>query len=519
MGSTPSISDLRRQNAEFDKFIVAAKTALEDRTRPDKERFDKFVQDFYARQKWDQQFLAQGRNEDYRQAAEFSLDGVQGVLKQWVKSLFSGGPPPVGGVVGEAIQVARVASSLIAFEALAFNAATAFVQASLGAFDSKVSIEFHSNMSSKSLAPGLTLHVWSYGDSFHRRDFFNNEYIIENVLEFRLIYSFAQAEVEQDIEYLNSHTLQIEQTDDTLRELQNHYLRMLADPTSKDKDLDALAKRINTLKALIESYREEVHTLVKRRRPALVTAYHERLAHLSVPPSPRSVAPSAIIANNNYSDVVGTSGCKGIQAFNQSDEAIQAMINISNGICRGLVTLWLAAKKNNTSFWTGRSTVSEPLLGQSRLLAKAVKLQDEYERASMSRYLLDQATQTSLESSGMTFKKDDIIASAQFGFAHTDTNNEVLKISEQVLGKPSRFYILSIKGESGGHSIGLYRPYNVLGKSTKAYVFDPNVGEFEAEGVAGLGALLRALNSVVYEPRKVDLNQQYVAWSFYYSPL
>lgn len=216
----------------------------------------------------------------------------------------------------------------------------------------------------------------------------------------------------------------------------------------------------------------------------------------------------------NYNQILNAIDGQGIQAFDQDAQAVKERINIGNGVCRALVVMWLRAKKDNNNFWEGKGTVTEGLLAESNRLKSAVDLQEEYSRANQSRFIIDSATQTELRKSNVIYFENDLTASAQQGFAQGSPSDEPQKIADKVLSAESRFYILSAKGKSGAHSIGIHRPYSVIGKSNDAFLFDPNIGEFKVSGKQNLKCLLTELHAKGYSKSGIDLNQSYVLWSF-----
>ncbi len=216
----------------------------------------------------------------------------------------------------------------------------------------------------------------------------------------------------------------------------------------------------------------------------------------------------------NYEAIVQRIKGRGVQEFDQSQEAIANRINIDGGVCRALVIMWLRSKKDNTSFWAGRDTVEQPLLADIQRLKAAVNLQAEYAAVNQSRFIPDAATVAELQQSGLKYAQGDVTASAQAGFAQQLPNDEPTKIVSQILGARSRFFILSVQGSSGAHSIGIHRPYSLIGKSSDAYVFDPNIGEFCATAAPNVRTLLIEINSLGYESIRVDLNKSYILWAF-----
>ncbi|WP_103343994.1 YopT-type cysteine protease domain-containing protein [Amycolatopsis sp. CA-126428] len=198
----------------------------------------------------------------------------------------------------------------------------------------------------------------------------------------------------------------------------------------------------------------------------------------------------------------------GVQEFDQSAEAARERVTIGNGVCRALVVQWLVAKARGRDYWTNRGTVAEPLLEAATRLTKAVDLQAEYERVAQSRFVVDPATENALSAAGLGFAIRDTTASAQWGFATDKPNDEPEKIVGSAFGRHSQAFILSIKGKSGGHSLGLYRSAR-----EDVRLFDPNIGEFSAKSRAELRTLLLAIGAA-YREHRIDLHDSYILWSF-----
>lgn len=215
----------------------------------------------------------------------------------------------------------------------------------------------------------------------------------------------------------------------------------------------------------------------------------------------------------NYREITQQVPGSGVQEYSQGAKAVAARIDIGNGICRALTVMWLRAKKDNGDFWQRDDIAVQPLKA-AESLRSAVNLQAEYARVLESRYVPDTATKNSLAQSGLTYRQEDVVASAQWGFAQRRPNDESAKICARVLSAKSRFFILSVKGTDGAHSIGMFRPYALMGKSSTMHLFDPNIGEFKVSGATTGEALLAAVNQQGYGAIGVDLNKQYILWSF-----
>lgn len=258
MGKSKSIADLESQDDSFSQYIAQATDKLKQRSASDQNTFEQNVKSFYEQNGWDQQPIAGGSFMNYHQEAEFSLDSIKIMLNSVADSIFKGGSPPDGTTVDKAEAVAKIITEMMSYEALALCAAEAFVLNILGAFDTKISVEYHSIVKSQSLSPGLMLHAWNFGDAFHQNDYFNNEFIVENAINFKLIYSYAQAAMEQDIEYMNNHSKLIEDQENQISAMQQMMDGLTLDPDTDQKKIDAYQARIDGVKKQLETYRKEV---------------------------------------------------------------------------------------------------------------------------------------------------------------------------------------------------------------------------------------------------------------------
>lgn len=268
MGSSPTVKSLQDQNQEFTTFIQQATANLKTRSRGDADRFESETNKFYANQKWDQQLLGGGENYDYKQFDEFSIAGLEQTVKSIASAVFGQSPAPAGSTIVKDTEAAiKAVASLVSWEALAVNAALAFVSSLINAFDTAAVAQYSSTINRQSLAQGLTLHVWSMTDSFRSADYFNNKTIVENVFVYKLIYSFEEAATQQDIDYFNQHEVLIKKVEDVIQNLQDQYDTKLTDPNTTDQELDGFEKRIDRAKALVNTYRKEMDDVKKKYAP------------------------------------------------------------------------------------------------------------------------------------------------------------------------------------------------------------------------------------------------------------
>lgn|GEM_PF-1610421 len=206
-------------------------------------------------------------------------------------------------------------------------------------------------------------------------------------------------------------------------------------------------------------------------------------------------------------------GC-GVRDYHQNLSSLQAHMSTGDGVFRALAIMWLRAKKDNTDFWATSSSPAEPMLLDLHRLQGTVDLQEEYRATTTGHYVPDSATSRELAKSSIDYRQVDVTASAQHGFAQQSPVDEPARIAKQVLQSTSRFFLLSIAGNNGGHSIAIHSPNKVNGKSDHFCLFDPNAGEFLVQGQSNAAQLLCQLDAIAYRRNNIDLNRSYVLWSY-----
>jgi hypothetical protein len=83
-------------------------------------------------------------------------------------------------------------------------------------------------------------------------------------------------------------------------------------------------------------------------------------------------------------------------------------------------------------------------------------------------------------------------------------------LAQLVLTSGCRFFILSIKGTLGGHSVAFHRPWVFFGKSSSCFFFDPNFGEFKLNNQPGIEKCLNAVATAYNH----GLSTGYRLWGF-----
>ncbi|WP_423203747.1 YopT-type cysteine protease domain-containing protein [Pseudomonas kribbensis] len=197
---------------------------------------------------------------------------------------------------------------------------------------------------------------------------------------------------------------------------------------------------------------------------------------------------------------------EGIYSFGQSSFLLLVADN-RDGICRGVSTAWLIAKKKGNDYLKDivKPTMSTGLLHEQKTARQASDFQSEYVDISGDTPGSPSAATLGALRTGGVGSLGQTKAEAYQSFATAGK-----AIGEFVLTSSCRYFILSIKGTLGGHSVAFYRPWVLFGKSSSCVFFDPNFGEFKLEGAQGVALCMDAVATAYNQ----GLSTGYRLWGF-----
>lgn len=189
---------------------------------------------------------------------------------------------------------------------------------------------------------------------------------------------------------------------------------------------------------------------------------------------------------------ISSSDASGVHRDSQGELLSSTYDESTAGICQGLVTLWLEAKKGGTNFWTDDESSGS---GESQSLLSGSQRRTGQGKARQKAYRLTdwEATNGALKAVGLTPNANDSLNWTDACYADCGYT-----LYGHLQGSSSRYYILSINLKRSSktyyHAIGVYRPWALFGKSSDLYIYDPNVGEFKVTSKYGMHRLVLALN-------------------------
>ena len=207
MGAAPTISEQAAKDKEFQKYVDERNAELDKTVATATAAMDSQMKDFYTKGGWDDaKPLASGAYQHLATASTWSLDHVNNMIEA-VRGAVFGGPPPAApdpNVPAPKDQSANKVEPIDAktktlmglmagTELVIANAAFQAITGILSQFKSSMETSLVKNVQQKDLTPGMSLFVCVMENKFHRKDFFNDELIIQDFYIYRCSFSVNRA--------------------------------------------------------------------------------------------------------------------------------------------------------------------------------------------------------------------------------------------------------------------------------------------------------------------------------------
>jgi hypothetical protein len=275
MGKTVSIATLSQENSDFSKYLDQCTANLMTSANADLTAFNSGTDSFYTKSNWDRQEIGNGLNKNYQQIDEFSLDIVTkminavsvGILGQSASPTTPKGSTLPEGTNINGAAIATVAAAIGGFEVLAAQAAVSIITNILGLFATKTTMNYSSSFARQSLAPGLTLHLFSFNAGFQQSGWFNNKTILESVFSYNIIYSFKEANMQQGVKYMQEHSALIDKLNTTQKAVQDKYDAAILSSDGSDESLtliNNMQKLLDMMTTQLNNYQTEMDNLTAK---------------------------------------------------------------------------------------------------------------------------------------------------------------------------------------------------------------------------------------------------------------
>ena len=258
MGKSNTIKTQAQVNKEFQAYLTKIEADLQERSQKKSEEFGTKVQEYYQTSGYDMYVMMEGQNVDFRQTFEFNTTSIAQIINNIANSVF-------GASEGDE-EAEKRAATILDYKVMAAKVATSFITDTLNAFTIGGETTFTENYVAESICPGLTLHLFVAEDSFKEKSFFDNNFIMESIVKYQVIFSYKKGQAEMDISYLDNHAKMLVKFHENVRDMK----AALADCIVNDKipfeDIDKYQERIRFLEKLIEDTRKELDNLMHKRR-------------------------------------------------------------------------------------------------------------------------------------------------------------------------------------------------------------------------------------------------------------
>lgn len=239
---------------------------INEKMKPYADTFPAFVAEFYSGNKWSFKVLGKEVKTDYQSQATFSLANISAAITVIAKNILAGGKALTGADPSATAKDLAAAGGNIAVVGIdtAVTAAVACITSVMGLFDTSAKGSISQGMESHRIAPGLTLHAYGYSTISGAEDAVKTASLLMSVTGYRLCYSFDQAQVEQEMTYMNFIDTELTKYEKEVESMTDVYDQMNSDPSKTQADIDAWKTRMDKAALNIQDYRKLSDDLIKK---------------------------------------------------------------------------------------------------------------------------------------------------------------------------------------------------------------------------------------------------------------
>jgi len=278
VGVAPTIDDLAKKNAAFQKYIDDQSKAMNTASTTAKADMDQLIKQFYQQGNWDdaKPFIS-GSYQHLTTAESWSLDNVSKMIDAIRGAVFGGSATPpaqnpanVPTKVGDGttpppkdLPTTEAMKAMAGMDLLIASAAFDIIQGILTTFTVSTSASIVHNVSQKELVPGLSLFVTVMENQYQSNDFFSNQVIIQNFYLFDARLSVKRAadiakfnQVQSLITQQTSFETAVDKLSTIIAGLDVNDPHYLDNLQVKQNILETLNKRIEDLAAKIKAMRD-----------------------------------------------------------------------------------------------------------------------------------------------------------------------------------------------------------------------------------------------------------------------
>lgn len=284
MGKSAKIKDLSKVNGEFNSYMEELEKEMEEYAQKYEKEFQSQIGSFYANDKNTVQIEGKSYR-DYQIEIEFSMKNIQEIISNTTKEIFTVSTSKES----EQSEQEKIISALDNYKNMATKIAINFISNILSSLCVSQSSSYIYDIQHVSVGPGLTLHMLVVEKYYDGKGFFDKKRIIQNFIEYKLIFSRTVAAAEMDIEYIFNQIKEYKDDSATYREIKKAYTDLIVSQKfikeKSDGELHELAGNYKSIMDDLKDSRKAAYLAVQElctSQNALDTAVTEEEKNINI---------------------------------------------------------------------------------------------------------------------------------------------------------------------------------------------------------------------------------------------
>jgi len=216
MGQSNSIKKQQEQNVEFQKYVDDMRADLNKSQAEQTLILDKKIKEHYSKYNDDASMISSSY-QHLTTVSEFSLKSVNTMIDSCRTAIFGGKLPDGAKKDSPTADVSAAIQAMTNLDLLIANAAFDVIQGLLTSAGAKTETGVTIKTDKKPLAPGMTLFITVMENTYHRKDFFRDESIIQTLFLFDVRFSIKEGKAVSKLSDLQAYEEQKQIYRNTLR--------------------------------------------------------------------------------------------------------------------------------------------------------------------------------------------------------------------------------------------------------------------------------------------------------------
>jgi hypothetical protein len=191
MGQSNTIDEQQKFNTKFQAYVDQMREDLDKSLATQTTRLNEKIKEHYSKYNDDSSMISSSY-QHLTTVSEWSLASINVMIDTCRKAIFGGKLPANAKKDTPTAEVDEAIEALTNLDLLIANAAFDVIQGLLTSAGSKTETGITVKTDKKSLAPGMTLFITVMENSYHRKDFLNDESIVQTLFLFDVRFSIKE---------------------------------------------------------------------------------------------------------------------------------------------------------------------------------------------------------------------------------------------------------------------------------------------------------------------------------------